>query len=99
MKHFSIEAKEDLAQARAHALDLEDLKIILGNPSGMRFFARLLLRLGVGSSQWGEGISIYRNVALRDAAEEILQDIAEADENLYNDLQSNIRIRRSCGNA
>lgn len=99
MRHFDLDTKEDAVQAKAHAQDLEDLKIILGNPSGMRFFARLLLRLGVGSSQWGEGISIYRNVALRDAAEDILQDIAEADETLFNDLQSKMRILRSYEDA
>lgn len=95
MRHFRL--KGDTAQKDKYdrQLYLEDLQNILQTAGGMRVFARLLLQFGVGSSQWGEGISIYRNVALRDAAEDLLQDIAEADETLYNNLQSAIRIQRS----
>ena len=95
MRHVRLTGDETPKDKYERQLYLEDLQNILQTASGMRVFARLLLQFGVGSSQWGEGISIYRNVALRDAAEDVLQDIAEADETLHNNLQSVIRIQRS----
>lgn len=90
----------DDAEVRARQRDearqaqyLEDVREIVGTPAGQRFFTNLLGVLGVHSSIWSDGPHLSRDCALKDLGDELLNDVAEVDEEAFIIISRAVRLR------
>ncbi|MFI3271235.1 MAG: hypothetical protein R3Y11_03890 [Pseudomonadota bacterium] len=72
---------------------LEDLREVITTPAGQRLFTNLLGVMGVHNSIWTEGPSLYRDCALKDLGDELLNDIAKVDEGVFVTISRAIRLR------
>ncbi len=93
-------ALEDVSEVNArqreqarHVHYLEDLREVITTPAGQRLFTNLLGVMGVHTSIWTEGPSLYRDCALKDLGDELLNDVAKADEEAFMNISRALRLR------
>ena len=70
---------------------LEDLRDVARTPAGKRVLVVLLDRLGAHRPAWRGNSSIHRECALKDFADDVLNDLALADEDAFLNLSRAMR--------
>jgi hypothetical protein len=98
VEDFSVTDTDDTrterSQEEIRKTYLTDLYEALKLPAGARVFCAILdEKLGLSRDAWSEkNARMARNTALKDVAEALMDDVAAADGDLYDDIQ---RMRRS----
>lgn len=74
---------------------LRCLRQVIGLPEGREVVCNLLERLQVLGPVWDEkNAKMFKAVVLRDFGQEILVDLALADDEAHDDVQRQLRLRR-----
>lgn len=74
---------------------IEDVRTVARTPAGARFICSLLEMLGAFDPSWSEkNARLAQKVVLRDFGQLLLDDLAVAADDVHDDIQRMMRIRR-----
>lgn len=79
---------------------LEDVRTVVRTPAGARVFCTLLEMLGAFDPSWSEkNARLAQKVVLRDFGQLLLDDLAVAADDVHDDIQRMMRIRRKAAES
>ena len=85
----------DLSQEEGYKRFLSDLSSVIQTPEGARVICEILERAGTFDQAWSaDQAQMTMATVLRDFGQNLLDDVAVAGENVHNDIQRMMRVRR-----
>lgn len=94
------QAEQDIARGAAtqdqeYRAYLSDLSEVANLPAGSRFLCALMEKLGAFEPSWTDkNARMARQVVLRDFGQDILDDLAVASDEVHDNIQRAMRVRR-----
>lgn len=94
------QARKELTQEQAYKHYLGELATVARTPAGANVICALLQRLGVFDPTWSaKNAHLARAVVLNDFGQELLNDLAIAADDVHDDIQRMMRIRRKAADV